>query len=119
MSGIPADKLKVFAYMLSGFFAGLSGVLIASRYGMGAATYGIGFESRAIAASVIGGAVMSGGEGDMFGTMFGVLIVAVVNNAFIQFGGQAEWQYAVSGIMLLITLYADRVKLSAMRRRGH
>ena len=65
MSGIPADKLKVFAYMLSGFFAGLSGVLIASRYGMGAATYGIGFESRAIAASVIGGAVMSGGEGDM------------------------------------------------------
>lgn len=110
LSGIPAARLKVFGYSISGFFAALAGILMSSRYGMGYAGYGVGYESRAIAAAVIGGAVMAGGEGNMVGTLLGVILVAIVNNAFVMLNGPAEAQYAISGVMLITALIVDRVK---------
>lgn len=110
LSGIPAVQLKIIGYGISGFFAALTGILMSSRYGMGFAGYAIGFESRAIAAAVIGGAVMAGGEGNMVGTLMGVILVAIVNNAFIMLNGPAEAQYAISGVMLITALILDRVK---------
>ena len=110
LSGIPAVRLKIVGYGISGFFAGLTGILMSSRYGMGFAGYAVGFESRAIAAAVIGGAVMSGGEGNMLGTLLGVILVAIVNNAFIMLNGPAEAQYAISGVLLITALILDRVK---------
>jgi ribose/xylose/arabinose/galactoside ABC-type transport system permease subunit len=118
ISGIPADRVKITGYMICGTLAGLTGVLMASRYGMGNAQYGGGFEMRAIAAAVIGGAVMAGGEGNIFGTALGVFIVAVVNNAFIMFNGSPEWQYAISGIMLVIALYIDTLRNKNAIRKG-
>lgn len=110
LSGIPAVRLKIVGYGISGFFAGLTGILMSSRYGMGFAGYAVGFESRAIAAAVIGGAVMAGGEGNMLGTLLGVVLVAIVNNAFIMLNGPAEAQYAISGVLLITALILDRVK---------
>lgn len=110
LSGIPAVRLKIVGYGISGFFAGLTGILMSSRYGMGFAGYAVGFESRAIAAAVIGGAVMAGGEGNMLGTLLGVILVAIVNNAFIMLNGPAEAQYAISGVLLITALILDRVK---------
>lgn len=110
LSGIPAVRLKIIGYAISGFFAALTGILMSSRYGMGFAGYAVGFESRAIAAAVIGGAVMAGGEGNMVGTLMGVILVAIVNNAFIMLNGPAEAQYAISGVMLITALILDRVK---------
>lgn len=110
LSGIPAVRLKIVGYGISGFFAALTGILMSSRYGMGFAGYAVGFESRAIAAAVIGGAVMSGGEGNMLGTLLGVILVAIVNNAFIMLNGPAEAQYAISGVLLITALILDRVK---------
>jgi ribose/xylose/arabinose/galactoside ABC-type transport system permease subunit len=118
ISGIPADRVKIIGYIICGTLAGLTGVLMASRYGMGNAQYGSGFEMRAIAAAVIGGAVMAGGEGNIFGTALGVFIVAVVNNAFIMFNGSPEWQYAISGIMLVIALYIDMLRNRQLIRKG-
>ena len=110
LSGIPAVRLKIIGYAISGFFAALTGILMSSRYGMGFTGYAVGFESRAIAAAVIGGAVMAGGEGNMVGTLMGVILVAIVNNAFIMLNGPAEAQYAISGVMLITALILDRVK---------
>ena len=110
LSGIPAVRLKIIGYGISGLFAALTGILMSSRYGMGFAGYAIGFESRAIAAAVIGGAVMAGGEGNMVGTLMGVILVAIVNNAFIMLKGPAEAQYAISGVMLITALILDRIK---------
>ena len=110
LSGIPAIRLKIMGYAISGFFAALTGILMSSRYGMGFAGYAVGYESRAIAAAVIGGAIMSGGEGNMLGTLLGVILVAIVNNAFIMLDGPAEAQYAISGVMLLTALIFDKLK---------
>lgn len=116
LSGIPAVGLKIVGYGISGVFAALTGILMSSRYGMGFAGYAVGFESRAIAAAVIGGAVMAGGEGNMLGTLLGVLLVAVVNNAFIMLNGPAEAQYAISGVMLIIALIFDRIKATRKKK---
>jgi ribose transport system permease protein len=118
ISGIPADRVKITGYIICSTLAGLTGVLMASRYGMGNAQYGGGFEMRAIAAAVIGGAVMAGGEGNIFGTALGVFIVAVVNNVFIMFNGSPEWQYAISGIMLVIALYIDTLRSKRAMQKG-
>ena len=98
LSGIPAVRLKIIGYGISGLFAALTGILMSSRYGMGFAGY------------AVGGAVMAGGEGNMVGTLMGVILVAIVNNAFIMLNGPAEAQYAISGVMLITALILDRVK---------
>jgi ribose transport system permease protein len=85
---------------------------------MGFAGFFVGSEMRAIAAAVIGGAVMLGGEGNMFGTAMGVLLVALVNNAFIMFNGSAEWQNAISGIMLIIALFIDVIRTKRAAKKG-
>lgn len=118
MSGINSNLILIAGYTLSGFLAGLSGILMASRYAMGNAGFAVGYETQAIAAAVIGGAVMAGGEGSILGTVLGVLLVAVVNNSFIQFGGNAEWQTAISGIMLVFTLFIDVMRTRKAKRKG-
>lgn len=118
MSGINSNLVLIAGYTLSGFLAGLSGILMASRYAMGNAGFAVGYETQAIAAAVIGGAVMAGGEGSILGTILGVLLVAIVNNSFIQFGGNAEWQTAISGIMLVLTLFIDVMRTRKAKRKG-
>lgn len=118
MSGINSNRILMAGYGINGFLAGLCGVLMASRYAMGSASFANGYETQAIAASVIGGAVMAGGEGNILGTTLGVLLVAVVNNSFIQFGGNAEWQTAISGIMLVLTLFVDVMRTKKAKRKG-
>ncbi len=118
MSGINSNLVIIGGYAISGFCAALSGVLMCSRYAMGNAAYANGYETQAIAAAVIGGAVMAGGEGNIFGTVLGVLLVAIVNNSFIQFGGSAEWQTAISGIMLVLTLFIDVMHNKRAERKG-
>ena len=118
MSGIPSNRIIAFGYALSGFFAGITGVILTSRYAMGFSGFFVGSEMRAIAAAVIGGAILFGGEGNMFGTAMGVLLVALVNNAFIMFNGSAEWQNAISGIMLIIALFLDVLRTKQAVKKG-
>lgn len=63
-----------------------------------------------VCAAVIGGAVLAGGKGNMVGTLMGVILVAIVNNAFIMLKGPVEAQYAISGVMLITALILDRIK---------
>lgn len=107
LSGIPSGSLTVFGYILCSFLAGLAAILMTSRLAMGHAGFGIGSEVRAIAAAVIGGASLHGGEGSMLGTFLGVIVIALLNNAFIMFNGSPNWQTAISGISLIIALSID------------
>ena len=110
LSGISADGTIMLGYTICGLLAGIAGLLMTSSFGMGQASFGSGFEMRAIAASVIGGASMSGGEGNFIGTALGVILVALVNNVFIMFNGSPNWSTAISGIMLLVAVALDLLR---------
>lgn len=117
-SGIASAKTKILGYGICGLLATVSGILMTSNFGMGQASFGTGFEMRAIAASVIGGASMAGGEGNFIGTALGVILVALVNNVFIMFNGSPNWSTAISGIMLLVAVALDLLRTKYKSKKG-
>ncbi len=110
LSGIASSRTIILGYSVCSLLAGIAGILMTSSFGMGQASFGIGSEMRAIAAAVIGGASMSGGEGNFIGTALGVILVALVNNVFIMFNGSPNWSTAISGIMLLVAVALDLLR---------
>lgn len=110
LSGISSPKIIILGYMLCSTMAGVSAILMTSRLAMGYAGFGIAAEMRAIAAAVIGGASMHGGEGSLIGTALGVLLVALINNVFIMVNGSPNWQGAISGIILLVAVTIDLLR---------
>lgn len=107
LSGIKVDKLRIFAYTFMGFMAGISGVLLAARMGGAIPTQGQNMEMNVIAGCVIGGCSVSGGEGTMFGAFLGVLVMAIVTNAFNLLGVDVYWQRTILGMILLISVLTD------------
>ncbi|MBQ1476549.1 MAG: ABC transporter permease [Erysipelotrichaceae bacterium] len=110
LSGTPAARTKILGFGICSLLAGVAGILMTSSFGMGQAAFGVGYEMRAIAAAVIGGASMAGGEGNFIGTALGVILVALVNNVFIMFNGSPNWSTAISGIMLIVAVALDRIR---------
>lgn len=115
LSGISSDRTIILGYAMCSLLAGVAAILMTSSFAMGQASFGTGFEMRAIAAAVIGGASMNGGEGNFVGTALGVILVALVNNVFIMFNGSPNWSTAISGIMLLVAVAFDLIRT---RKRG-
>ncbi|MCC7450893.1 MAG: ABC transporter permease [Anaerolineae bacterium] len=112
LSGIRVGRLIFVGFTISGLMSGLAAIFMTSRLAMGFFQFGLGSELTAIAASVIGGASMNGGSGNILGTFFGVLILAMINNGFILLRGSPNWQNVVSGAILVTALAVD-----AYRRR--
>ena len=79
LMGLPVDRVKIGAYVLSGTLAGLAGVVLASQTS-GSPTEGVGWELIAIASVVVGGTLLTGGEGSILNTVTGVLLLAVILN---------------------------------------
>lgn len=113
LSGVRIHRVVTFAYVLSGALAGLGGVIMASRLKSGAPTYGLWYELYTIAAVVVGGASLSGGEGRILGTLIGALIIGVIQNGMNLTGVQFDNQRVVLGAVLLGAVLFDTLK-----RRG-
>lgn len=109
LSGIPVGRIKMFAYLISGGFAGLAGVILAGRATNVAPTMGIGYEILAITAAIIGGAALTGGRGRMIGAVLGALTITMTSNAMNIAGVSSEWQQVVTGIILLLAILLDRL----------
>lgn len=107
LSGIKVDRLRIIAYSFMGLMAGISGVLLAARMGGAIPTQGQNMEMNVIAGCVIGGCSISGGEGTMFGSFLGVLVMAIVTNAFNLLGVDVYWQRTILGLILLIAVLTD------------
>ena len=113
LSGLAVDRIKIVAYVLSGTLAALAGVLLASRLMSGTPTAGNALELQVLAAAVIGGASLKGGEGTILGGFLGVIFVALINNAMTMLAVSIYWQMIVTGAVLIAA-----VGLDMLVRRG-
>jgi ribose transport system permease protein len=105
MLGIRVERVKVLTYCVSGGLAGLSGALLAARLSSGLSSAGNGYELQSIAAAVIGGVLLTGGVGTMFGALAGVLLLGLINNVINQIGSlSAAYQGLASGAFLLLAV---------------
>lgn len=107
LSGINVDKWKIAIYTLCGMFCGLAGVLMASRLNSAQPALGAGYEMDAIAAAVIGGTSLSGGEGSILGTVIGAFVMTVLTNGLRILSVPQEWQTVVSGLIVILAVYMD------------
>ena len=106
--GIATDRLKVWIYGLAGLLFGLAGVLQMSRLRQGDPTVAAGSELDIIAAVVIGGGSLSGGEGSILGSMIGALIMAFLRNGCQQIGWPNYVQEIIIGAIIVIAVAVDR-----------
>ena len=104
LSGINAVKTRMFAYCISGLSAAICGILVASRLSSAQPTAGNGYEMEAIAASVLGGISILGGEGTILNTIIGALMMGVIRNGLNLNGVNSFWQQVIVGFILLIAV---------------
>jgi ribose transport system permease protein len=116
LAGIRVHRVLFIVYALSGALAGLGGVLAASQLRSGAPTYGVTYELYVIAAVVVGGASLSGGEGRILDTLIGAFIIAVIQNGMNLANIESYTQKVVLGLVILGAVLADRLKQEAGRR---
>jgi ribose/xylose/arabinose/galactoside ABC-type transport system permease subunit len=108
LCGVPVDRVKTTVYALGGFFAGVAGVLQFSRLTVGDPTVAMGVELDVIAAVVIGGGSLSGGEGSVLGTIVGALIMTVIRSGCAQMGLPNWVQEMVTGGIIVTAVAIDR-----------
>jgi ribose transport system permease protein len=115
LAGIRVKGVLLFVYSLCGMLAGLGGVVMASQLKSGAPTYGVTYELYVIAAVVVGGASLSGGEGRIFGTLIGAFIIGVIQNGMNLTNVESYTQKVVLGLVILGAVLLDRF---SQRRKG-
>lgn len=115
LSGINVSRTLIAVYSLSGFMAGLAALMLAGRTNSGYPTAGVGYETDAIAAVIIGGASFAGGSGTVGGTAIGVLLIAVLRNGLVLLGVPTEWQTVVIGLVIIGAVYLDVLRQRSKR----
>ncbi len=107
LSGVPVKAVLLFAYIASGVFAGLGGVIMASQLKSGSPTYGGMYELYVIAAVVVGGTSLKGGQGKMFATLIGAFTIAVIQNGMNLCNVESYTQKVVLGLVILAAVLLD------------
>ena len=116
LMGLNVAAVTLGVYALSGALAGLAGVILASRLGAGQPVAGVGWELDAIAAVVVGGTLLTGGQGGVGATLVGVLLLGVIFNLFNLEGTISSWwQWVLRGVFLLIVVIVQN-RLGAGRK---
>ena len=110
LSGVPVRRVLLFAYVACGLLAGLGGVILASQLKSGSPTYGSMYELYVIAAVVVGGTALAGGEGRILGTLIGAFIIAVIQNGMNLLNIESYTQKVVLGLVILAAVLVDRLR---------
>ncbi len=111
LAGIRTNRAIFIAFVLSAALAGLSGLILVSQVGSASPNAGIGLELAVVTAVVLGGASLSGGRGSIVGTTLAVLIVGVLGNGLIQLAVQSFWIDVAGGVLLLVAVGFDQVRM--------
>jgi ribose/xylose/arabinose/galactoside ABC-type transport system permease subunit len=110
LAGLPVDRIKVAAFVITGSLAGIAGLVLAARINSGQPNLGQGLELQAIAAAVVGGMALTGGKGTMGGVALGVLVLAILQNGLDITNVSSYAQQVISGIVILVAIVVDRLR---------
>jgi ribose transport system permease protein len=110
VSGINVDRVRIFCYIASGLTSGMAGIILASRLGEGNPIVGSAWELWAIAASVIGGTSLFGGEGSVLGVIIGAAIMSVMKNGLVFAGVSSYYHDPILGCVLVIAVTYDVIR---------
>ncbi|MBP3872252.1 MAG: ABC transporter permease, partial [Lachnospiraceae bacterium] len=106
-SGVNSVRVKIICYTISGFMAGLAAVIMSAKTGSGQSNIGVGYETDAVAASVIGGTSFAGGVATMPGCLIGIFIIGFIYNGITMIGIDANWQSIIRGLIIIGTVMLD------------
>jgi ribose transport system permease protein len=110
LSGIRTERRIMLTYLVSSVCAGVVGVLITSRLGVGQPSVGQGWELTAIAAAVIGGISLAGGAGRVLGVAFGAILLVIINSGLVILHVSPYYQQIVLGLVLAVAITTDRLR---------
>ncbi len=99
---------KIAVYAINGLLVALAGIVLTARMNSGQPAAAAGIELDVIAAVVIGGTSLAGGEGSLLGSLWGTLIITIINNGLTLLNVNAYYQGAIIGIVILMAVWADR-----------
>lgn len=110
LCGVNVAKTKLFVYMIGGALAGLSAVMNMAKSSQGDPTTAIGLELDIIAAVVIGGASLSGGEGTVLGALIGALLMTTIRTGCVLNGIPTPWTEVITGVIIVVAVIIDRLR---------
>lgn len=107
LSGVDVKKWEMLAYILCGMLAGIAAIAYVGAYSTVQPGMGDTFNNEAIAGCVMGGTSMTGGIASIGGTFIGVMIISLLQEGILAMGFQKDWQYVITGLIVLVAVYAD------------
>lgn len=110
LSGMRVDRVRVTVFAVNGLLVGIAAVLFTGRIQAGSPLVGSGIELEVIAAVLLGGTSFLGGQSTLLGTAIGVLFIGVLQNGLTLVGVQSLWQGVVTGSVLVLAVWVDRVR---------
>ncbi|MEK0085910.1 ABC transporter permease, partial [Benzoatithermus flavus] len=110
LTGVPVDRIKLQAYLVSGLTAAIAAIMIVGWQGSAINALGQGYELRVIASTVIGGANLIGGEGGAYGAFIGAALIEVIRNSLLMAGVDANWQGTFVGVFIVLAVLLERVR---------
>lgn len=113
LSGIRVDRVKIMVYTITGVLAGICGLILMGQLTGSDAFYGNGYELDVIAAAVIGGISLAGGEGNLLGIVVGAALMGVLKNAFVLLAVPGYWQTVAIGVVII-----GAVSIDSLRRKN-
>jgi ribose transport system permease protein len=105
--GVQINKIKTICFIITGFLSSVSAIILISRMNSGQNNAGFGFEMQVIAAALLGGCTLSGGEGSLLGTFLAALLIAIINNGVVLLNMNSAWQMVFIGIIILVSIVLD------------
>ncbi|QEW00954.1 ABC transporter permease [Microbacterium caowuchunii] len=116
LSGVPVKRVKVYVYVISGVCASIAGLILASTLTSASPTAGNTYELTAIAAVVIGGAALTGGRGNVRGTLLGAFVIGFLSDGLVIVGVSAYWQTVFMGAVIVIAVLLNTLQYGRRRR---
>jgi ribose transport system permease protein len=113
LSGVNVDRWKTIVYVVGGLYVGLAGIVLAARSASAQPSQGQGYELDAIAAAVIGGTSLAGGEGSIVGTLIGAFLISTLRTGLSVDNVPQQFQYVITGLVVIGAVWLD-----ILRRRG-